>query len=351
MDRFWTGGANLVIYIAQQLVPINLNARYAYPLTNGHLPAHYPALALIGLAVLALYAWRAGKRTWFLFGIGFMLLHLLPVLQWLPVGLAIRADRYTYAAGIGWSLAIGYVIVLLSNKIRSASTYLPLILGVLLALPYAWLAYQRTEVWRSAVSVRSDMIALEPRNFTLYMDRAISRDREGDRAGALADYDKAIRMRPANDYKPYFERGMLHFRHKDYREAMPDLITIFQHVPTHPGLVPNMLFAQMKLGLCDEVVRNATGAMQLDTGSTDLLNIRAYCLLRAGDHANARKDIDRSMARRADYGEIWYLKAWAALQAGDSAACCEALVKSLPKPMSDADLRLERDRLYGRQCR
>ncbi|MBK9076103.1 MAG: glycosyltransferase family 39 protein [Flavobacteriales bacterium] len=134
-DRFWTGGANLVIYIVQQLVPIDLNARYAYPLTNGHLPAHYPALAMIGLAVLALYAWRSSRRTWFIFGIGFLLLHLLPVLQWLPVGQAIRADRYTYAAGIGWSLAIGYVLILLSNKIREARTYLPLLLGALLALP------------------------------------------------------------------------------------------------------------------------------------------------------------------------------------------------------------------------
>ncbi len=244
-----------------------------------------------------------------------------------------------------------YVIVLLSNKIRSASTYLPLLLGVLMALPYAWLAYQRTEVWRSAVSVRTDMIAYAPRYFVGYMDRAISLDREGDLKRALADYDKAVRLRPANDYKPYFERGMFHFRHKAYREAMPDLLKIFQHVPSHPGLVPSMLYAQTKLGLCPEVIGNATAAMQLDTGSTDLLNIRANCLLQGGRYEEARTDIDRSLAKKADYGEIWYLKAWAALQAGDSTACCEALIKSLPKPMSDADLRLERDRLYGRQCR
>jgi len=350
-DRFWTGGANLAVYLAQQLVPIHLNTRYAYPLVNGHLPAHYPALALIGLAVLACYAWRASKRTWFLFGIGFMLLHLLPVLQWLPVGLAIRADRYTYAAGIGWSLAIGYLLVLLTSKLRNAPPYAPLLLAGLLAVPFAWLAHQRTVVWASAVSVRSDMIVREPRNFTLYMDRAISRDLEGDRAGALADYDKAIRMRPANDYKPYFERGMFHFRHKEYRKAMPDLIKTFQHAPTHTGLVPSMLYAQVKLGLCDEVVPNATAALQLDTGSTDVLNLRAYCLLQAGHYQEAQVDVDRALSKRQNYGEVWYLKAWAAAQAGDSAACCQALATSLPLPMADEELRLERDRLLGRICR
>ena len=51
----------------------------------------------------------------------------------------------------------------------TSRTYLPLILGVLLALPYAWLAYQRTEVWRSAVSVRTDMIAYAPRYLPRYL--------------------------------------------------------------------------------------------------------------------------------------------------------------------------------------
>ncbi|MBK6776175.1 MAG: tetratricopeptide repeat protein [Flavobacteriales bacterium] len=338
LQRVWVGGANLIVYIAQQLVPAGLNARYPYPLKAGHLPEWYPWAAVLAMGLLFLLVRALRKPNLLVFALGFMILNLLLVLQWLPVGQAIRADRYTYAAGIGWSLALA---IGLEYLVRWAPRYKTAVWAtalVVLSAACAWIAHERTEVWRTAVSVRSDMIAYDPRYFVYYMDRAVSFENAGDHDAALKDFDKAVKLRPANDYKPYFERGMFRLRRGAYREAMPDLITTFQQVPGHPGLVPSMIYIQWKLGLCHEVEPNATQALRLDPRSPDLLNLRGICRLQNGQPDSAWADAKRSIAVAPRKPETLVLAAAALSALHHEESACVALRIAGDKPIPDTTL-------------
>ena len=85
-------------YIIKLIAPVNLSAFYAYPLreAGGSIPGFYylfliPALAFVGLLYYAI------KRSGILaFGLMFFVLNIALVLQLLPVGNAIMADRYSY---------------------------------------------------------------------------------------------------------------------------------------------------------------------------------------------------------------------------------------------------------------
>lgn len=293
-DRAFTGAANLVIYVAQQLVPVNLSAFYSYPLEDGAMPNYYILLGLIGAVFIVLTVRGAWRRQVLWLAAAFMIINLLLVLQWLPVGQAVRADRYTYAAGIGHALM---VVVCLSGLVsRSTRPWAVLLIAsavVLLCTSAPTLA--RIGAWSDSVAVRSDMIDGAPRNFVFYMDRSISWERAQLLDEALADLNTAVRLRPANDYKPYFVRGGFLTKHGRHREAMADFLKVFRQVPDHPGLLPNMLYAQRKLGLCNEVEKNATAALRLDPEAIDILNLRALCRNAAGSTDSAWADVRRSL--------------------------------------------------------
>lgn len=344
-ERLLIGWANLGIYTLQQLAPVGLNAFHAYP-PAGALPAGYPLAALLGLALVAgvLWSWRTGPGLITL-GLAWMVVHLLLVLQWLPVGEAIRADRYTYAAGVGFSLALAAALHRVRMRpLRNA------LLGLWIG-GFVLLAWPRIAVWSSPVAVWTDMIGGRPKHYPFYMDRAVSLAAEGDTAAALRDHDRAIALAGGRDLRPRFERGMFRIRQRAYREAMPDLIAVFRVKPDHPGLLPNMIYAELKLGLCTDVVGNATAALRMDSANADLLNMRAWCLLELGRAAEAGADIERSRRVRDGYGELGVLQARWMLARGDTATACAALADAARLTFTDPDMRQWRERTAAALCR
>ncbi|HEU5311738.1 MAG TPA: hypothetical protein VFV24_09825, partial [Candidatus Eisenbacteria bacterium] len=87
-------------YLVKLFVPVRLSAFYPYPPPGTLGPVHLLA-PLVFLAVLALIVWDFRRTRILTFGLGWYLVTILPVLQWLPVGEAIMADRYAYLSYVG----------------------------------------------------------------------------------------------------------------------------------------------------------------------------------------------------------------------------------------------------------
>lgn len=344
-DRFMVGAANLVFYLFQQFVPVGSSVFYAYPNGGGALPAYYPLMAFFAIAMVAAFVlirkWRSG---WVAFAFWFVVVHLVLVLQWLPVGEAIRADRYTYIAGIGAMLVMA---IALHHFLRSGATFA---LGFAIpVLAFAFVTWERTPVWSSPESIWSEMIDDEPHRYFHLIDRSVTLERSGRYVDALRDLDAAVR-KGGKDQRPRYERARFRIRREEYREAMADLLKIFSTTPREPGLLANMIYVQMKMGMCSDVIGNATGALQVAPGSPDILNMRAYCLLRLSRPEEAWSDIQRSTAIRDQYGELSFLRGWYYMQIGDTAAACTELLRSRSETFSETDLGMQRDSLIQRAC-
>lgn len=336
-QRAIVGAANLVIYTALQTVPVGLSAFYGYPLDNGHLPAVYAPAAVVALVFLFFIVRGAIRGKVFWLAAAFMVINLVLVLQWLPVGQAVRADRYTYAAGIGHALMLALALDYALSRWRLPVGRVLWTAGAA-ALALSARTIPRLDAWKDSVAVRTDMIEYAPKNFVFYMDRSISWERAHRPEEALADLNTAVRLRPKNDYKPFFVRGAFLAKTERYREAMADFLEVYKRVPTHPGLLPNMLYAQRKLGLCHEVERNATAALELDPKAIDILNLRALCRNAAGETDSAWIDVRRSLKVDPRNEQTLLIGAVVRTAVHDTAGACLLMDRMRGTLLVDAEL-------------
>lgn len=180
-----------LFYLGKTFIPTNLSAFYLYPLTEEFkLPSWFALLPLAIIPVLGvmLVLWR-NHRTAF-FGVAFFAVAIAPVLQFLSVGAAIAADRYTYLPGIGLTLAI---VVLLDAVTRHAR---PLLLAVALLLIVP--TTLRITVWRDTESLMSDQLRKFPTSVFAWNDRGVARMARGLLAEAYGDYSVALLLRPSD---------------------------------------------------------------------------------------------------------------------------------------------------------
>ena len=171
------------------------------------------------------------KNRTVLSGLLFFILNIVLILQLLPIGDAIIAERYTYLSYLGlfWALAYGIeYLIQKSEKLR------PVIIVICCCyiITLSYLCYQRTQVWKDSLSLWQDelqkytnvpvawnnmgmireadndakdakecfnsAISLDPDYALAFANRSMAYTQLGLYDSAIHDDDKAIRMQPDN---------------------------------------------------------------------------------------------------------------------------------------------------------
>lgn len=164
LERIGLGGYALFTYLWKLLWPVKLLCFYPYPLKEeGHLaPVYYiyPVIAL-SLLVMVWMFWRRNKGV--MFGVLFFLVNIALLLQFIPVGGAIIADRYTYIPYIGLFFVLGWGInYLLENKSMQSIGKGALVGVAVYAAVLGYMANERCKVWYDGMSLWRDVIEIEP---------------------------------------------------------------------------------------------------------------------------------------------------------------------------------------------
>lgn len=73
-----------------------------------------------------------------------------------------------------------------------------------------------------AIADYTRAIKLDPKNFDAYNNRGTEKQNAGDIAGAFADFNRAIEANP-RDADPYYNRGTIYFLKHDWNKALSDL--------------------------------------------------------------------------------------------------------------------------------
>ena len=199
-DRILFAGNALGGYLWKSLVPLKLSAFYPYPEKAGMYYAWTIYAIPVVVCILAVFAFRAMKKSRDLvFGILFFLVNIGLVLQLLPVGNAIMADRYSYLAFTGIFFIAGQYFqkYFLSPGARFKKYKVAGILvlsGYLLFLINTTVA--RTEVWHDSGKLFSDVIRNYP-NVPIAYNNLGSYYQKHDRLPeAKANFDQALRLQP-----------------------------------------------------------------------------------------------------------------------------------------------------------
>jgi tetratricopeptide (TPR) repeat protein len=278
--------------------------------------------------------WSIRRARLLAFGLGWWLLAILPVLQWLPVGASTVADRMTYLAYVGPFFLLAMGVGSLFERYRAMSA----VLWAGLALAAVILFVQTTrqvETWKDSEALWTNVIRLYPRSDAAYISRGNGRGAAGRIQGAMSDfqtavglgsrrgdlydglgnaygtigkpdsavlmYDRALAIDPTLG-RTYYNRAIAHLRLGRPHEALEDLARALDAIPLQaPALHFPRGNAYMQLGQYREAEAEFGRAIEAGQLVPDALCNRGVCRLRLNDPAGARGDFREALRLDPNY--------------------------------------------------
>jgi tetratricopeptide (TPR) repeat protein len=209
VERFALGCYALFTYLWKAILPVGLCNFYPYPLKVADaLPGVYYVYPVIILGAAFAVWWFARKNRAVIFGIGFFIINIVLLLQFLPVGGAILSDRYGYIPYIGLFFIIGWFIseyFEVKEKIPTGKMLLGITLGYCLVLGY--LSNERCKDWYDSVSLWRDDIEKHPEApvgyfylgqeyYSRYDSSSNAREKAAMGDSALHNFNLSIQRKP-----------------------------------------------------------------------------------------------------------------------------------------------------------
>ncbi len=161
-QRIAFGSNGFLQYILRFILPVKLACLYPYPdILNRTVPVIYWLTVPVFIAVILLNFFSYKKDKIFTFGLLFFIANIALLLQFIPVGSAMYADRYSYIPSVGLSILLAYVIDLLTTKYKDNKAILYGVFAVY-AVIICIMTINREKVWQNSRTLWSDCVEKYP---------------------------------------------------------------------------------------------------------------------------------------------------------------------------------------------
>ncbi|MBN2188473.1 MAG: tetratricopeptide repeat protein [Chitinispirillaceae bacterium] len=297
-QRIFAPFYGIVFYLFKSLVPVHLCAFYPFPEKPDpcmDLKLLMSCFVVMGLAA-AIWRYRARSRT-LVFGSLFFLVTAMPVLQIVPVGSAIVAERYTYIPLLGISFIaaelFSYLLAIRFAGEKTVQVVLASGIGAAVAV-FCFLTYGRCGVWKDSLSLWNDVIGRHPVAFA-YNNRGKFHSARGDYEKALADFGSAIVLRPAFAL-PYYNRAIIYRTLGDYDSALADNTSSIRYNPAFTEAYNNRGIIYNLKGDYDRGIIDFTRAITLDPGYAEAYFNRGFAFEGINEYGRALDDYRRACA-------------------------------------------------------
>jgi len=293
----------IIMYLYKTVFPANLSIIYPYPPQN----AGFYFVCLLSLILISLIAGvmiisrRFTRKVNFAFLFAFIT--ILPVLQFIPVGTAIMADRYTYlpSIGISYIASVGFFYLY-----RMKHRYMPLLkaahiillAGIITAL--SLLTYNRTHAWKDSITIFSDAVKKYPDAYMAYNNRGVVYNHEGNLPQAVSDCTKAIEINPkyANAYN---NRGNAYSRQGNLPQAISDFNRAIEINPHDSSYYNGRGFAYAVQNKFIQAISDFTRAIEINPKYADAYYNRGVAYSQQGNLPQAVSDFTRAIEINPEY--------------------------------------------------
>jgi hypothetical protein len=204
-SRLFIACYGILFYLFKMVFPINLSCFYPYSSDTGNsLPLVYLVSPLI-VSVLAGLVILSRKNTRkILFGSAFFLISIIPVLQILPVGNAVVADRYFYVSSIGLFFLVGEGFAFLCKDAfaRFNIREITILCSIIVLSCFSYLTFERCQVWNNSISLLTDVIKKYPDVAMVDNNIGLTYVDQGNPEKGIQYFQRAAELAP-NDADPY----------------------------------------------------------------------------------------------------------------------------------------------------
>ena len=315
-------------YIFKFFFPFDLSILYPYPplheITTGPFSAKL-WISLSGIILLAIATiWSVKKTKLYFFGLGFYLVTIIFVLQFIGVGTFMMAERYTYLPYIGFAFIPASLIALSSQKVRK----IYIMLAVIFIITMIFLTRQQVDVWHDSDTLWSRVIEKYPDNELAHRARGkyyymlsshaktiSEKNKYEDKA--LVDFKAAIKAgtRSADVFEGM---GIICVSRGDLKNALNYLNVAISIDPGKGKSYYNRGMILDQLNKKEEAIENYNLALQYGPEfELEILSNRSVLYLETGNYAEAKSDLDRLISINKRNDMYYHNRAFALIQMGD----------------------------------
>lgn len=298
MDKFFFVCYGFLFYIVKLVAPIHLSAMYLYPeKVEGLLPMTYYLAPFILLVGILFIIGLKKMRNEIVFGLLFYFFTIAMVIQVVPVGKAIVAERYSYVPYIGLLFILAKLYLMVKNnefaitqKVKQA---LNIVIGIVI-LAFCVMTWNRNKDWKDSYSLFSAIIKQEPESYYGYFARGVGRTLQNDSKGAIEDYSQAIQQDSTLDFI-WYNRGVELEKVNDKQAAINDYTQAIQLNPKHNKSFynrGNLRFASNDL---PGAVEDYSNSLKIDSTNAEAYCNRAIAYLNLRDSTKALTDFNASI--------------------------------------------------------
>lgn len=263
-ERIGYAGYALLQYISKFLVPAKLSVIYPYPQHRlAALGLGYLAIAV--LATLAFYFFKRNKAA--VFGLLFFIANLLLVLQLLPFGEVLTADRYMYVPILGLSWGLLSFLHWPPKRLQYLSMALALLLGTL--------TFARTAAWKNSIGLYTDIIEKYPHS-SVALNSLGAEHMLNHNYDVSLKYLNAAIAENATYYKGYYNRGLLYAQTNRMQEAIADFTKAIE-LKQYPKAYVARANAYYTLHDYPEAIADAEKVLKSDPRNVKALYVLATC--------------------------------------------------------------------------
>jgi protein O-mannosyl-transferase len=276
-----------IIYIFKIFFPFHLYPYCPYPIKTGEaMPVVYYIYPLLVLLLLGVVFFSLRKTRKIGFGIGFFTVTILLVLQLLPFGGAITADRYCYIPSIGIFFLLAEGLRYISEKYFSSSNGLhgvPITLFTLLVLFFSGKTVNQIPIWKDSMTLWNNVI----------------------------EHCQTVAL-------PYNNRGVLYLNQKEWDKALDDFNHALHLNPDLAYIWCNIGLIYWNLGLQDKTkaaelfpkaLEYYNNAIKLDPGYAIAYGNRGSLLSTMGKNEEAIQDYTKSIELDPYFAQSYFNRA------------------------------------------
>lgn len=345
IDSLSVGFYGYLTYLLKAIIPFNLSVYHPYASKLGDLnPWFYYASAI---PVLALFTWlmtRLRKNRTLVFGFGFFFITLIPVIQVLPFGTAVTADRYTYLPYFGLFYIASVAIVRLYKYSSIFKKLIPVCFSIFIII-LGVISFQYSKTFKNGETLWSNVMNHYPNDFLAYMNRAEYRISKKQYNQAIQDSDRAVIINP--DYsRIYYNRSFAYNALNKKNKAFKDLNSAIEKDESYMVAYLNRGLLYGENELMEDAINDFTKVIQLTPKKYYGYFNRATYYYKSGEYAKAIADLNIIIKLDQFLDETYYLRGKIHLQMRDVNNAFKDFSKTLEVNMSFARAHTQRGHLW-----
>ena len=294
----------VMMYAVKTVFPAGLCAFYPFPDPGSTFPSLYYVAPVFSLIILLVLIKTIRSNKIIAFGILFYLLNLLLVLQLIPVGNAVIADRYAYLPILGLLILIGYFINKYLFDSRAKTNFIFALGLAIISIVMMRISYTQARTWKSGESLWDQSIKVAPSS-RAYVNRGLLYKKAGDPERAFECYSNAIAI-GNREPDAWVNRGNIYFSRRDFGNAIKDYNQCIALSKVNVKAYTNRGAAYASIGQPEKALDDFNTALSLDSNSHSAYEKRGMLMMSKESYDDAIKDFRSYLKINTDPDpEIW----------------------------------------------